>query len=178
MQNLFLVGNGPSLKTWPRCEPHWMHVTSVLMRPGWDMRSSRFAPTAQAEGKEQDSGRNEQKTEPKTKRNRREFWWRFTKRGRTKKMWQEAGRGGEKMKRKQVTLASRKEQVTNNPKKKSKHTFRVSAQDFAVSGKYTSARGRVRGGGRRARWLVAHSNIQVRWIQNKKLTTIVKVFLV
>jgi translation elongation factor EF-Tu-like GTPase len=77
-------------------------------------------------------------------------------------MWQEAGRGGEKMKRKQVTLASRKEQVTNNPKKKSKHTFRVSAQDFAVSGKYTSARGRVGGGGRRARWLVAHSNIQVR----------------
>ncbi|CAH1998989.1 unnamed protein product [Acanthoscelides obtectus] len=45
MQNLFLVGGGPSSNTCPRWAPHWAQVTSVRTLPGWDIRSKRFAPT-------------------------------------------------------------------------------------------------------------------------------------
>lgn len=45
MQKRFLVGAGPSSKTWPKWAPHWAQVTSVRIRPGWDIRSKRFAPT-------------------------------------------------------------------------------------------------------------------------------------
>ena len=33
MQYLKLVGLGPSLKTWPKCEPHCLQVTSILFIP-------------------------------------------------------------------------------------------------------------------------------------------------
>lgn len=46
MQNLFLVGAGPSSKTCPKWEPHSEQVTSVRIMPGRGfMRSKRFAPT-------------------------------------------------------------------------------------------------------------------------------------
>lgn len=45
IQNLFLVGAGPSLNTWPRCAEHLEHRTSVRTIPGRVKTSNIFAPT-------------------------------------------------------------------------------------------------------------------------------------
>jgi hypothetical protein len=45
MQNLFLVGNGPSLKICPKCASHFEHCTSVRIIPGFLINNSRLAPT-------------------------------------------------------------------------------------------------------------------------------------
>lgn len=63
MQKRFLVGAGPSSNTCPRCAPHCEQVTSVRIRPGWEIRSSRFAPT-------DDDGRNGQGGLQKRQRNK------------------------------------------------------------------------------------------------------------
>lgn len=45
MQNLFLVGAGPSSKTCPRWAPHFEQLTSVRIIPGREIASKRFPPT-------------------------------------------------------------------------------------------------------------------------------------
>lgn len=45
IQYLFLVGFGPSSKTWPKWAPQLAQVTSFLIIPGFAIINSRFAPT-------------------------------------------------------------------------------------------------------------------------------------
>lgn len=47
MQYLFPVGFGPSSKTWPMCDPHWPHVTSVRAKSGLRANKRMFPPTDQ-----------------------------------------------------------------------------------------------------------------------------------
>lgn len=45
MQKRLRVGAGPSLKTWPKWAPQFVHVTSVRIIPGFLINNNRFAPT-------------------------------------------------------------------------------------------------------------------------------------
>lgn len=48
IQYLCPVGFGPSLKTWPKCDPQFLQLTSVRINSGLLMISSKFPPIPDA----------------------------------------------------------------------------------------------------------------------------------